>query len=469
MGAGPAGILAAVYLARRGHEVHLFERRPSPLVQDASDHRAFFVVLQPRGAAALKGAGFALRPGGGLQPVAGIARGRGLRPQQLRVAFRQPRLMGPRHAFVRQMVQQAEAMLLPNLHFHWQTAFEGADLPSQTATFRCSDGADGSDADGTSGGSASSGDSLSFRYDLLVAADGGWSRVRRAAEAQTPELQVGEGKGRGCYGWGQLLPPCLLHSWEPLPGPGMPPPVQLVSPCLNHAGSTVQTLPSPQVSVEQGEGRYKVFRGLPASPAISFHAAASSAGGKSGSSGGDSAGASAGVQLQMLHPAGTGGFRHPGLMFLAPDPTSSEGAACGMLAMGQQGWEGIESAQDWLAVLTQQFPALPPEWLPEVRGSGCGGKGGSVLLRPGGCLFVNACAAHHSAQPGKQAGCAALCTVLTPCVLCCPTPADGRPAGGGPACGGGHARARLPAARPLAGAAGRCRTRGEGTAEGWGA
>jgi 2-polyprenyl-6-methoxyphenol hydroxylase-like FAD-dependent oxidoreductase len=37
VGAGPAGILAAVNLARAGFSVHLMERHPSPLVCDSSD------------------------------------------------------------------------------------------------------------------------------------------------------------------------------------------------------------------------------------------------------------------------------------------------------------------------------------------------------------------------------------------------------------------------------------------------
>ena len=223
VGAGPAGILSAVYLARRGHEVHLFDRHPSPLVKDASDqHRAFFVVLQPRGAAALEGAGFALQPGNSLQQVSGIARGRGRQPRQQVMPFRTPRLMGPRHAFVRQMVEQAEAMQLPNLHFHFETAFEGVDLASRTATFRAgssSGSGSGSSSSGSGSGSEDSccgdeesGRSLSFRYDLLVAADGGWSRVRRAAAAQTPDLQV---RLAGGWMWAlQHISYCYPNAWQ---------------------------------------------------------------------------------------------------------------------------------------------------------------------------------------------------------------------------------------------------------------
>ena len=44
VGAGPAGILSAVYLAQRGHEVHLFDKRPSPLVQDAFRQLSWLVL-----------------------------------------------------------------------------------------------------------------------------------------------------------------------------------------------------------------------------------------------------------------------------------------------------------------------------------------------------------------------------------------------------------------------------------------
>lgn len=141
----------------------------------------------------------------------------------------------------------------------------------------------------------------------------------------------------------------------------------------------IETLPTLQVSVEQGDGRYKVFRGLPASPAMPFDAATSSAGDDSGSGNGSGG---AGVQLHLLQPSGAGGFRHPGGMFLAPDPTSSDGMACGMLAMGQQAWDGLQSAEECQALLARQFPALPPKWLPEVRPWIC--HGGSAQWEAGG-------------------------------------------------------------------------------------
>lgn len=67
---------------------------------------------------------------------------------------------------------QAEDMDLP-IHWHWQTSFEGADLQARTALFSRHGEDDGP---------------LQQPYDLLVGADGGWSRVRREAEAQVAGL-----------------------------------------------------------------------------------------------------------------------------------------------------------------------------------------------------------------------------------------------------------------------------------------
>lgn len=221
-GAGPAGILAAVHLARRGHEMHIFDKRPFPLEANGSDDRAFFILLHPRGHRALLEAGIDLHaaaatPGSGLQPVGALGVGSGRQLLQRRVAYSEPKLLGHRHAFVKAIVQCAQQQQLPNLHWHWSTAFESLDLASRTASFSTGHGGTGSSSSGSvaSGGSSlgiapatpggstaslgslcsSSGDEgskpmIQMQYDLLVAADGGWSRVRRAAAQQAPELQA---------------------------------------------------------------------------------------------------------------------------------------------------------------------------------------------------------------------------------------------------------------------------------------
>lgn len=117
------------------------------------------------------------------------------------VAFDQPRVMGSRQSFVRALLHQIEqqqasisssplnggeiassgsgsgsANALPgggSIAFHWEAAFVSADLAGCTATFQLPDG-------GTA----------THPFSLLVAADGYWSRVRRAAEQQDRDLQV---------------------------------------------------------------------------------------------------------------------------------------------------------------------------------------------------------------------------------------------------------------------------------------
>jgi len=49
IGAGPAGLLLAHYLLRRGYHVEIYERRPDPRLVDASKDRTFPISLQERG------------------------------------------------------------------------------------------------------------------------------------------------------------------------------------------------------------------------------------------------------------------------------------------------------------------------------------------------------------------------------------------------------------------------------------
>lgn len=119
-GAGPAGILSSVFLAKRGFEVHVYERRPSPLLADASDrHRAFVMVLHRRGRRALEAAGFdvpALAAHSGLQWANSVDVGSASRLDALHTPLgAQPLLVGSRHAFVCAMLEQVAQSDLPAL------------------------------------------------------------------------------------------------------------------------------------------------------------------------------------------------------------------------------------------------------------------------------------------------------------------------------------------------------------------
>jgi kynurenine 3-monooxygenase len=57
VGAGPAGCLLAILLARRGQQVQLFERRPDPATSPAEAGRSINLALAARGIRALRAAG----------------------------------------------------------------------------------------------------------------------------------------------------------------------------------------------------------------------------------------------------------------------------------------------------------------------------------------------------------------------------------------------------------------------------
>ena len=70
-GAGLAGSLLAVLLARRGHHVHLIERRPDPRTSPAEAGRSINLALAARGVAALERAGLMGRVAPLLIPMRG--------------------------------------------------------------------------------------------------------------------------------------------------------------------------------------------------------------------------------------------------------------------------------------------------------------------------------------------------------------------------------------------------------------
>ncbi len=63
-GAGPAGLLTAIYMARRGLQVDVYEKREKPRHggEDMSDHeraeRAYFVLAHARAAKAMAEVGW---------------------------------------------------------------------------------------------------------------------------------------------------------------------------------------------------------------------------------------------------------------------------------------------------------------------------------------------------------------------------------------------------------------------------
>eukprot|EP00887_Chlorella_sp_A99_P000642 scaffold5.g642.t1 len=212
-GAGPAGILAAVACARAGLRVRVYERGPSPLAADASrPEQAYVIALKARGEAAISALGLSVRelaaPGGGLQEVEAIAVGAGAALEQRRLRKPAPQLLGTRHAYVAALLAQAQR-LHPSIEWHWGVAVEGVDLHARTLSLRP---VGGSSDKGAEPRPAQPQEQVQEqmqqqRYDLLVAADGVASRLRRAADAQTTALSCTvEREGREYKLFGPLPP-----------------------------------------------------------------------------------------------------------------------------------------------------------------------------------------------------------------------------------------------------------------------
>ncbi|KAL4425220.1 hypothetical protein ABPG75_009236 [Micractinium tetrahymenae] len=310
-------------LAQRGHEVHVYDRRPSPLDPSSQpskeDNRAFVIGLNDRGKAGLQSAGFDVSafagPGSGLLSVSNLAlsvTGIAMLPGQpsLQLRYAEPWLVGPRQAHCAAMLAQAQAMHPAAISWHWGVTFEDADLAARTATFATCPG------EGGSGASSQADERHTRSYDLLVAADGGWSRVRRAAVSQVPAL----------------------------------------------AATTVE--PSPV--------RYKVFRGLPPSASLPVGPSAAGPAGSGdaccGEGGPEAAAAGGGKeapQLRFIFASGRG-LPQPGSLILTAD--LADGSVRGMLCMADACWEASGLGKSTCpgahaAFLARRFPTLPPEWL----------------------------------------------------------------------------------------------------------
>ena len=103
-------------------------------------------------------------------------------PQITRMAWPGGRLVGDRMSHARQLVAAAERLYPGRIAFHWRTPFEGLDLAAKTATVQ-----------------PEGGEARAVPYDLLIAADGVWSKVRTAAEAQCQELSSSIEPGESSY------------------------------------------------------------------------------------------------------------------------------------------------------------------------------------------------------------------------------------------------------------------------------
>lgn len=166
-GAGLSGALMAVYLARRGHRVELFERRPDPRRAAAERGRSINLALSTRGIAALAEAGLADEV-----LVASIPmRGRMIHPRRGATAF-QPYSKGAALAINSVSRADLNAVLLtaaermPGVTIRFDQRCTGMDLDSGRAEVL--DGA--------------TGQMRTIGTETVIAADGAFSAVRASMQ-----------------------------------------------------------------------------------------------------------------------------------------------------------------------------------------------------------------------------------------------------------------------------------------------
>uniref|UniRef100_A0A383WAT6 FAD-binding domain-containing protein n=1 Tax=Tetradesmus obliquus TaxID=3088 RepID=A0A383WAT6_TETOB len=170
VGAGPAGSTAAMFLARQGFSVDVFERRPEPK-QDAVDTgRAYIIILIPRGQAALKELGVPL-PSQREFITKGTVRHD--RKGKVGISREEGNVTFSRSSLAQYLIDQARQRYPSQITFHFDSACAGVNIEQRQVSF-----------------SAAGGGQVQRSYDLLVGADGAGSEVRRALQQHYPDMQV---------------------------------------------------------------------------------------------------------------------------------------------------------------------------------------------------------------------------------------------------------------------------------------
>eukprot|EP00933_Yihiella_yeosuensis_P071735 TRINITY_DN79979_c0_g1_i1.p1 TRINITY_DN79979_c0_g1~~TRINITY_DN79979_c0_g1_i1.p1 ORF type:complete len:539 (-),score=129.61 TRINITY_DN79979_c0_g1_i1:392-1891(-) len=166
VGAGPAGLAAAGFLAKEGVKVAVYEGRPRPKDVFGS----YPVVLNARGTASLEKLD---------QAVADRAAEVGMPVKQLHVVPNN-RTVAEVPTFGTGIMRDQASMILlesaeskPNISFYWDHKLAAIDFESHTLTFEKPDGS-----------------KVSTHAPRLVAADGNRSRVRRCCEAEVSDFSA---------------------------------------------------------------------------------------------------------------------------------------------------------------------------------------------------------------------------------------------------------------------------------------
>eukprot|EP00878_Enallax_costatus_P016055 GHUV01016834.1.p1 GENE.GHUV01016834.1~~GHUV01016834.1.p1 ORF type:complete len:473 (+),score=145.50 GHUV01016834.1:831-2249(+) len=169
VGAGPAGSTAAMYLARQGFTVDVFERRPEPQDDPVDRGRAYIIIIIPRGQAALRELGVPL-PTDGEHVTKGTVRHN--RQGKIGISREEGNVTFSRSGLAQYMIDEARKTYPNQINFHFQASCQGVNISSKRVSFQTSHGP------------------VTQDYDLLVGADGVGSAVRTALQQHYSDMSV---------------------------------------------------------------------------------------------------------------------------------------------------------------------------------------------------------------------------------------------------------------------------------------
>ncbi|KAK9838849.1 hypothetical protein WJX74_004553 [Apatococcus lobatus] len=163
IGAGPAGSVSAAFLARRGFQVDVFERRPQPTEEQAASYRSYPMLLSMRSLQSIDCAG--------LHPAfldATCFKGRIAVPSGSTMMYSQSTShIVHRHQLGMQLISAAQDAYPGQIRYHFDHQLDAVDFAGQQASFV-----------GEHKQQASQ-----HGYDLLIGADGANSRTRELLQA----------------------------------------------------------------------------------------------------------------------------------------------------------------------------------------------------------------------------------------------------------------------------------------------